>query len=146
MKKVLKLNPIALMLLIVFFVVFQSCSSEDEPKMDGSETALITRAELEKITSFQCDDLGDIIYLKFRNGHIYTKEILKSGTICNEGDIVYTLIGDRITMEMDWQKTTGTIYKVKGKDGMISIVMQFDGTYGIATWLSKTFKQSNYVF
>ena len=49
-------------------------------------------------------------------------------------------------MELGWQETSGTIHKVTYGDGKIGIVMDFEGSYGIATWLSKTFKQSNYNF
>lgn len=146
MKKILKFKSILLFFLVGASVLFMSCSEDDEPKIEVGKKTLITKTELEKITSFQCDDQGNQIFLKFRNGHIYKKEITKYGYTCNVDDIIYTLVGNRITMEMDWQKTTGTIYKVKGNDGLITIEMQFDGTYGIATWLSKTFKQSSYVF
>lgn len=112
---------------------------------DGGMTE-ISKSELESVTSFECNDNGDMIYLKFRDGHIYTKEITSSGMVCNEDDITYILSGNKISMEFYNQKPSGTIYKVKFNDGKIGIVMELEGTFGIATWLSKTFKQSEYKF
>lgn len=113
----------------------------------SSSSETITKAELEKVTSYECNDDGDMIYIKFRDGHIYTKEITSSGMVCNEDDIIYTLSGNEITMEMGWQKTSGTIKKVKFNDGTYGIVMDLEGKYaGIGTWLSKTFRESTYNF
>ncbi len=112
----------------------------------GSGMAEISKSELESVTSFECNDNGNMIYLKFRDGHIYTKEITASGMICNEDDILYTLSGDKITMEFVNQNPSGTIYQIKYNDGKKGIVINLNGSYGIATWLSKTFKQSDYTF
>lgn len=112
-----------------------------------SVSGAITQKELESAPSYVYNDSdGSVLYIKFRNGHIYTKEILKSGMVCNEDDIIYTLSGENITMEMDWQKTSGTINKITFSDGKTGIVMNFDGTFGIATWLSKTFKWNDSTF
>jgi len=112
-----------------------------------SVSGAITQKELESAPSYVYNDSdGSVLYIKFRNGHIYTKEVLKSGMVCNEDDIIYTLSGENITMEMDWQKTSGTINKITFSDGKTGIVMNFDGTFGIATWLSKTFKWNDSTF
>lgn len=111
----------------------------------GGQT-LISKSELEKVTSFECNDDGDMIYLKFRNGIIYTKEVTESGFVCNEDEINYTLSGENISMSFAGQTPSGTIYKVTFNDGKIGIVLNLNGTHGIATWLSKTFKESNYSF
>lgn len=111
----------------------------------GGQTT-ISKSELEKVSSFECNDDGDMIYLKFRNGKIYTKEVTKSGFVCNEDEIDYTLSGENISMSFAGQTPSGTIHKVTFNDGKIGIVINLNGTYGIATWLSKTFKESSYSF
>lgn len=125
--------------------IWVKCVKTSGSTNNGGQTT-ISKSELEKVTSFECNDDGDMIYLKFRNGIIYTKEVTESGFVCNEDEIDYTISGNKITMEMGYQKTSGTIYKVTFNDGKMGIVMDFDGSYGIATWLSKTFKESNYSF
>lgn len=111
-----------------------------------SDSEKISKDELENAVSFVYDDGGNKTYIKFRDGHIYTKEILKDGMVCNEDDIVYSLVGNNITMDMGYQHAEGKIYKITTSNGKFDIVMEFDGTYGIAKWLSKTFNQSTYQF
>ena len=115
-------------------------------KTSGNGLKTISKSELENITSFACNTGDNTIYLKFRNGHIYTKQVYNDGSAYNQNDITYTINGSHMTMELGWQETSGTIHKVTYGDGKIGIVMDFEGSYGIATWLSKTFKQSNYNF
>ena len=113
----------------------------------GGNSGLITQKELEDAPSFIYNYAdGGVLYIKFREGHIYTKEVTKDGMVMNQDDITYTLSGENITMEMGWQKTKGTINKVKFNDGKIGIVMNFEGSFGIATWLSKTFKWDSNTF
>lgn len=108
---------------------------------------IISQKELEEAPSYIYNDPeGGVLYIKFRNGHIYTKEINKDGMAMNEDDITYTLSGENITMEMGWQKTKGTINKVTFYNGKVGIAMNFEGTFGIATWLSKTFIRDNNTF
>lgn len=115
-------------------------------KSDVSSNS-ITQKELEEAPSFVYNySDGGVLYIKFRDGHIYTKEVTKDGMVMNQDDIIYTLSGEYITMEMSWQKAKGTISKVKFNDGKIGIVMNFDGSFGIAKWLSKTFKWNSETF
>lgn len=113
----------------------------------GGNSGLITQEELENAPSFIYNySDGGVLYIKFREGHIYTKEVTKDGMVMNQDDIIYTISGENITMEMGWQKTKGTINKVKFNNGNIGIVMNFEGSFGIATWLSKTFKWDSNTF
>lgn len=107
----------------------------------------ITQKELEEAPSYVYNDSdGGVLYIKFRNGHIYTKEITKSGFVCNEDDIIYTLSGENISIEMESQKAQGTINQVKFSDGKTGIVMNFDSSFGLGKWLSKTFKWNDSTF
>ena len=134
-------------LAIIFpMFAFMGCGSDkEEPNPPTDRT--ITTQELESAPSFVHDyPDGGKLYIKFRDGHIYTKEVTKDGVVMNQDDIIYTLSGENITMEMGWQKTRGTINKVVFNDGNTGIVMNFEGGFGIATWLSKTFRWNNNTF
>lgn len=113
---------------------------------NGDRRENITKVELEKVISFVYDDGDAKTYIKFRAGHLYTKEVTNSGSVFNEDDILYTLNGSNIESSFHNQNPSGKIYKVKFNGGKMGIVMDLEGTYGIATWLSKTFKESNYSF
>lgn len=113
---------------------------------NGDTRETITKAELEKVTSFVYDDGEAKTYIKFRDGHLYTKDVMNNGAVFNEDDITYTLNGSNIELSFYNQNPKGKIYKVKFNDGKMGIVMELEGTYGIATWLSKTFKESTYSF
>lgn len=108
----------------------------------GANSSQITQKELEEAPSYiyKYTD-GGTLYIKFRGGHLYTKEVTKNGDVMNQNDITYTLSGENITIELAWQKSNGTISKVDN-----GIVMNLEGSYGIATWLSKTFTLSNTTF
>lgn len=124
--------------------IWIKCIKINDGYIGGKST--ITKTELEAINAFEYNSGSSILYIKFRNGIIYTKQVDDDGIAYNQDEINYTLSGDKISMELGWQKTSGTIYKVKFNDGKTGIVMDFDGTFGIATWLSQTFKESNYKF
>lgn len=113
---------------------------------NGDTRETISKTELEKVTSFVYDNGDAKIYIKFRDGHLYTKEITKDGFVCNDDDIIYTLNGSDIELSFHNQNPSGKIYKVEFNDGKMGIIMDLEGTYGIATWLSKTFKESSYSF
>lgn len=115
-------------------------------KTSGSGLDTISKDILESITSFAYYDGKSTIYLKFRNGHIYTKQVLNDGSVVNDDVIMYAISGSKIVMIFDSQETSGSIHKVTYGDGKIGITMELEGSYGIATWLSKTFKESNYNF
>lgn len=106
-----------------------------------------TVVELESAPSYMYKDPnGSIIYITFWNGHLYTKEVTSGGLVCNQNDIHYTLSEQYITMTIGKQKTKGTITKLLFNDGNIGFELKLEGSYGIATWLSKVFKLSEYSF
>lgn len=113
---------------------------------NGDTRETISKAELENVTSFVYDDGYAKTYIKFRDGHLYTKEVTNDGSVFNEDDIIYNLNGSDIELSFHYHNPSGKIYKVKFNDGKMGVVMDLEGTYGIATWLSKTIKESTYSF
>ncbi len=113
---------------------------------NGEGMMTISKSELENITAFESNDDGDVTYLKFRDGNIYTKEVTESGFVCNKDVISYTLSGNKITMEFGDQKPSGSINKIEFPNGKIGIYIDLNGTFGIAKWLSTAFEKSDYQF
>lgn len=101
----------------------------------------VTQSELEAVTSYEYHGDGSTLYITFKDGYIYTEEISEIGSY-NHDKIKYTLNGSKITFSISSQSGEGTIYQ--SADGNY-LKINFNGTYGVATWLSKTFEKSNYV-
>ena len=95
-------------LLLIAFVSISSlslfsCGGDDEEEFVNEPViSAITKTELESVASFTYRDYEDnVLYIKFRDGRLYTKEVTKYGNVCNEDVMSYTLTGDKIDITFE---------------------------------------------
>ncbi len=140
-------------LLLIAFVSISSlslfsCGGDDEEEFVNEPViSAITKTELESVASFTYRDYEDnVLYIKFRDGRLYTKEVTKYGNVCNEDVMSYTLTGDKIDITFETNFSTvkfdGTIQKII-KDGETKkLELNLNRSYVTARWLSNIYEWS----
>ena len=115
-----------ILLLLAFLpLCFISCSNEDDAPKEPV-LSNISKAELEAVPSFSFWDKedNDMLYIKFRDSKLYTKQVVSTGYVCNENIMSYVINGDKIevTFNIYGNDVTfdGTIYKVTEEKGVNS--------------------------
>lgn len=129
---------------------FISCSDDDSKNSNEPEfiKSSITKTELESVSSFVYNDdvFNDILFIKFRNGKLYTKQITSSGFVCNQNIMDYVMTGDKIDIVFESYgspiKFDGTIHKVIEQGETKKLVLDLDSKYQVARWLSNTYEWS----
>lgn len=140
MKKILFLLAFLPLLLV-------SCSKDDDELSKEPVISAITKTELESVPSFTYRDYDDdVLYIKFRNGKIYTKEVTKSGMVCNEDVMDYTMTGEKIDITFviygNPVKFDGTIQKIIKEGETKKLKLDLDRSVQTARWLSNTYEWS----
>lgn len=111
----------------------------------ATEGTAITQEELNKVSAYCYDDGSSKLYIKFRNGHLRTKQVSESLGAYNQDDIEYVLDGTKLTLSFNNTTYTGHMYKV-ARGGVYDLLIQLDGNSNFDKWLSKTFKITSYQF
>ena len=128
-----------------------SCGTDDEGLSKEPVISAITKSELESVPSFTYRDYDDdVLYIKFRDGKIYTKEVTKSGFVCNEDVMDYTLTGEKIDITFvihgNPVKFDGTIQKIIQEGETKKLKLDLDRSVQTARWLSNTYEWSTMNF
>lgn len=129
-------------------MLFISCNRDEEEIGDNEPIiSAITKSELESVPSFTYrDNTGNVLYIKFRNGKLYTKEVASSGFECNKDVMTYTLNDNKIdiTFDMYYYSSSlqfgGTIQKIVKKGETKKLKLDLDQNIQTAFWLSHTYE------
>lgn len=143
----------ALLLLAVLPLLFTSCTKEEDNELNEPVVSAITKTELESVPSFSYMDerLGSILYIKFRDGKLYTKQITSDGFACNENIMDYIMMGDKIDIThyniIGYEvKFDGTIHKITQEGEPNKLKLKLDPSKLVAEWLSNTYEWSSTSF
>lgn len=141
------------LLMTVLPLFFTSCIQEEDYIPKEPVVSAITKTELESVPSFSYMDerLGSILYIKFRDGKLYTKQITSDGSVCNENIMDYIMTGDKIDITHyniigNEVKFDGTIHKITQEGEPNKLKLKLDPSKLIAEWLSNTYEWSNTSF
>ena len=107
---------------------------------------MLSKAELEAVPSFSFWDKedNDMLYIKFRDSKLYTKQVVSTGYVCNENIMSYVINGDKIevTFNIYGNDVTfdGTIYKVTEEGEPNKLILNLDKDVQTGKWLSHTYE------